>query len=345
MCYLEKEHVRPPGVNETFESIRSSLVIKESNIAGRGTFVGRGKLLKHEAFGFYEGVLSKLEGAYTMTLFKGPNAIHVNASPALVGHETLLGSINEDLYGGVPNCEVYPDGIFRSLRECNEGEELVIRYWSDYNWDELKNSALQGLLRLIAARVPEMWGWIPKSWSDLKISTDHISRWIYKLINGDREIEGARLHSSCGSEQPTPRLELVRLLTLGPTARKFNFRILGREDKVWPMTPFASRSRIDYTEHCNDIGLMDVPFKVVMKDNGSIRTFGECISKMQKPGKGADLSEVPEVLTYVGRIRIALRVRTRQKQKLLRDLQNCTNMAQLRSTLENRDLIQERPGG
>ena len=31
---------------------------------------------------------------------------------------------------------------------------------------------------------------------------------------------------------------------------------------------------------------MDVPFDVVMKDNGSIRTFGECLNKMQKPGKG-----------------------------------------------------------
>ena len=132
----------PPGVNEAFESIRSRLVIKESRIAGRGTFVGKGKLLKHEALGFYEGILTKPEGAYTMTLFMGPNAIHVNADPALIGYESLLGTINEDLYGGVPNCEVYPDGMFRSLRECNGGEELVIRYWDDYNWDEPKNDAL-----------------------------------------------------------------------------------------------------------------------------------------------------------------------------------------------------------
>ena len=69
---------------------------------------------------------------------------------------------------------------------------------------------------------------------------------------------------------------------------------------------------------------MDVPFKEVMKDNGSIRKFGECLNKMQKPGRGAVMSEVPEVLTYAGRIRIALRVRTRQKQKLLRDVQDCT---------------------
>ena len=82
---------------------------------------------------------------------------------------------------------------------------------------------------------------------------------------------------------------------------------------------------------------MDVPFKEVMKDNGSIRTFGECLNKMLKPGRGAGLSEVPEVLTYAGRIRIALRVKTMQKQKILRDLQDCTNMSQLRKTLEGRD--------
>ena len=35
----------PPGVNEVFGSIRSRLVIKDSTIAGRGTFVGVGKLL------------------------------------------------------------------------------------------------------------------------------------------------------------------------------------------------------------------------------------------------------------------------------------------------------------
>ena len=46
----------PPGVNEIFEGKRSRLVIKESRIAGRGTFVGKGKILKHEAFGFYEGI-------------------------------------------------------------------------------------------------------------------------------------------------------------------------------------------------------------------------------------------------------------------------------------------------
>ena len=61
----------PPGVNENFEGIRSRLVIKDSKIAGRGTFVGNGKILKHEALGFYEGILTKPEGAYTMTYSKG----------------------------------------------------------------------------------------------------------------------------------------------------------------------------------------------------------------------------------------------------------------------------------
>ena len=75
----------PPGANDAFESIRSRLIIKESTIAGRGTFFDKGKLLKHEAFGFYEGILTKPEGAYTMTLFKGPNAIHVNEDPAIIG--------------------------------------------------------------------------------------------------------------------------------------------------------------------------------------------------------------------------------------------------------------------
>ena len=70
-------------------------------------------------------------------------------------------------------------------RECNEGEELVSRYWDEYNWDDLKNNALQGLLGLISNKVPEMWGWIPKTWANLKSSSDHISRWIHKLINGD----------------------------------------------------------------------------------------------------------------------------------------------------------------
>ena len=66
----------------------------------------------------------------------------------------------------------------------------MIRYWDDYNLDELKNNALQGLLGLISTKDPEMWGWIPKTWVDLKSSSDHISRWIHKLINGDREIGG-----------------------------------------------------------------------------------------------------------------------------------------------------------
>ena len=95
-------------------------------------------------------------------------------------------------------------------------------------------------------------------------------------------------------------------MTSGPNARKFNFRIWGREDKNWPTIPFASRRRGKYTRQWNGEGLMDVPFKVVMEDNGSIRTFGECINKMKKPGKGADLSAVPDVLTYAGKIRIAL---------------------------------------
>ena len=133
-------------------------------------------------------------------------------------------------------------------------------------------------------------------------------------------------------------MELLRLLTHGPNARKYNFRIWGREDRNWPTIPFASRSRKEYTDHWNGKGLMDVPSEVVMKDNGSIRTFGECLNKMQKPGKGAELSEVPQNLTYAGKIRIALRVRARQKQKLLRDLRDCTNRTQLRKTLEGRDL-------
>ena len=141
-----------------------------------------------------------------------------------------------------------------------------------------------------------------------------------QLINGDREIEGASLHSSSGNEPLPPWMELLRLLTHGPNSRRFNYKIWGREDRSWPTSPFASRSRGNFTRHWNGESLMDMPFNVVMKDNGSIRTFGECLNKMQKPGRGASLSEVPEVLTYAGKIRIALRVRTRQKQKLLRDL-------------------------
>ena len=64
----------------------------------------------------------------------------------------------------------------------------------------------------------------------------------------------------------------------------------------------------------------------------------ECINRMQKPGKGADLSAVPDVLTYAGKKNDSPQGQDEAKHELLKDLQDCTNMVQLKKTLENKEL-------
>ena len=118
-------------------------ICNSSPIAGRGTFVANGcSLRKGEALGFYEGTVTEGEGPYTMTLFAKSKPFNVDASPMLNARESLLGSINEDLYADDPNYIFRQDGLCITLRECGEGEELVTRYEGKYNWDYLKNKVL-----------------------------------------------------------------------------------------------------------------------------------------------------------------------------------------------------------
>ena len=64
--------------------------------------------------------------------------------------------MNEDLYGGIPNVEVLPSGLFRAVRRIHAGEELVIKYAPGYDWSHLKSLALAELSDEIANCVPEL---------------------------------------------------------------------------------------------------------------------------------------------------------------------------------------------
>ncbi len=152
---------------------------------------------------------------------------NVDGSPAILGRVSTYAMINEDLYGGVPNVEVLPGGLFRVLRNIPAGQELVIRYGSGYVWDELKDPTLQSLTTEVFSLIPSLWGIIPNVWSELKARQDTLSRWISKLVEGKLSITS--LHSSSNTDPLEPRMELVRLISSGPFTKRFNFRFFNRE--------------------------------------------------------------------------------------------------------------------
>ena len=131
-----------------------------------------------------------------MELTLGGRKVWIDADPKVIGYESIFGTMNEDLYRGIPNVEVLPNGRFRALRDINEGEELVIRYWSKYNWDFLKQKSLTALKQEIAKIAPDMWSWVPDDWFTLKKRRDHIARHIVKMVEGTIETFPKHLHSS-----------------------------------------------------------------------------------------------------------------------------------------------------
>ena len=98
----------PPGINDNFAGSVAKLRIGPSLIQGNGVFV-RSKLVRGELIGFYEGVATDRKGPYVMMVFSR----NIDGSPDALGRVSLYAMINEDLYGGVPNVEVIPGGLFR----------------------------------------------------------------------------------------------------------------------------------------------------------------------------------------------------------------------------------------
>ncbi len=165
--------------------------------------------MKGEAFGFYEGVVTDTRGSYVMVLFAGSSKQrNVDADPSVLGVDTIHGSINEDLFRGIPNAEVRPSGLFIALRDIKD-EEVVINYTSHYDWSELKQKVFSSMSRQLAQDIPEMWAWIPKSWREAKDLRDHISKWLVKVVEGRADLGANPLHSSSNANPLSPKDRLI----------------------------------------------------------------------------------------------------------------------------------------
>ena len=331
----------PPGTNELFNGVICRLRVGPSKISGRGTFLIKGTLAKHELLGVYEGILTLMRGPFVMDMFKGIDLKSIDGDPNVLGFESPFGMMNEDLYQGVPNVEVLPSGMFRAVRDIAEGEELVIRYSTNYNWNGLKEMVFNDLSREIAVVIPEMWNWIPKSWHEVKLNRDHISRWIKKIIDGSmEELETLSLHSSSNFEPiENPRDILSRFLTSGITARKFNFRIWKREERIWASLPYDRDMvrRGKFSQRWTNRKLMDIPFETVVEDNPNIRDFTRQVRLMVKP-KASKLTMCPAVLVKSGDIKVSLDLGKKRLEKHLKALNNCRNAAQLRQYVMNNNV-------
>ena len=80
----------PPGVNNTFNAVLCRLSTKESPIQGKGSFVAKGGICKHEVLGYYEGVLTTEEGPYVMELTLCGRKVLIDADPKVIGYESIL---------------------------------------------------------------------------------------------------------------------------------------------------------------------------------------------------------------------------------------------------------------
>jgi len=265
-----------------------------------------------------------------MTFFGGSSK---QRNPAVLGYDTIHGSINEDLLRGIPNAEVRPSGLFIALRDIMD-EEVVIKYSNEYDWSELKQRVFAGLSRQIAQEVPEMWAWIPKTWSEAKVSRDHISKWLVKVVEGRADIGTNPLHSSSSVQVLPPRDRLVRLITNGPFTRKYNFRLWERECRVWPVIPYAAKNRKRFSECWNCEETMDVPFADLYSDNGPLRTLAMQIRGMDRPRFDTALKEDPMVSVKVGVLIIGVRFPKRGLESKLERISACRNKDQLRAILE-----------
>jgi hypothetical protein len=160
------DYYPPPDVNEVFSGALSKIRIERSKIHGKGAFV-RGRLTKGETFGFYEGSVTRNRGSYVMSLFEGSSEQrNVDADPTSLGYDTIYGSINEDLYGGVPNAEVRTSGLFITLRDIeNEAKEFgMIKIYGNeksknliLSWGSTKGAILDALSEIDAKFVQVLY--------------------------------------------------------------------------------------------------------------------------------------------------------------------------------------------
>ncbi len=317
----------PPGINAKFAGSLAKLRIGPSPIQGDGVFA-RSKLIRGELFGYYEGIDTDRKGPYVMKIFSR----NIDGAPEALGRISLYAMINEDLYGGVPNVEVLPGGLFRALRDIKVGEELVIRYGAGYAWDCLKDLSLQALTQEVTAIIPSMWGVIPNIWAELKRRQDPLCRWISKLIEGKHQ--PTSLHSSSNSDQlDSPKLELARLISSGPFSRKFNFRIFGKEiGRRWRCQKYDRNweARKSYSSCWNGTSLMDIPFEKVMEENEPVRSLVGVLENATLKIGDTRLREEPRITENSGEVRVSIRFGLRKKESLISGANSCKSLDQLR---------------
>ena len=147
--------------------------------AGNGArLTGDRVFIKDEIIGVYGGLITdKPEVDFVLEIKNGKMSKFVDADPRKVGGYSFFGMMNEDLNEGEYNAELGEDGFIRILEEC-KNVELFTRYGSCYNWDAIKQQALDGLIAKLRLKFPEHASLIPTDWSTMTKDRSHLSRWV-----------------------------------------------------------------------------------------------------------------------------------------------------------------------
>jgi hypothetical protein len=248
---LCREHIGkaypPRSVSNIFEHLREEMYIETSGICGAGDGLHiKSTFVKGQIVGVYEGIeVEETDGDYVLEIERGGNGVRwINADPAVTDRVSIFGKMNEDLHEGEYNAEIGEDGFIKMLTDCTNGE-LLTRYGPKYNWDQLKQKALLGLVNEVEKIFPSMRSKIMRSWVDVKASSCALHTWVRKVIEGRcglNELHGILCHEDLeplNSEEE----RMMIYLTFGPTSTKFNYKHFGHPIKGEVLTTEIKASR------------------------------------------------------------------------------------------------------
>jgi hypothetical protein len=158
------------AVERHFSESLKRFVVKDSGVIKKGVlslglFLGDLEDVIEPSdvpIGVYSGTLSSGTGVYHLELTDKAGTRVIDGSPLNEHPMTCFGRMNEDIYDEVFNVRILDNGSIIAIRTIKPGDELLTKYGNDskstkergYDWDWLKEEALEALITELRSRFP-----------------------------------------------------------------------------------------------------------------------------------------------------------------------------------------------
>jgi hypothetical protein len=255
--------------------------------------------------------------------------------------------MNEDIYDEVFNVRILDNGSIIAIRTIKPGDELLTKYGNDskstkergYDWDWLKEEALEALITELRSRFPM----VKEIAGDISLGSlrESIRQPLHKAIH--QIIHSETWHENLHSATPDPSWSgtdgLALFLSSGAVYEKYRFGGFG-SGKSFPQVDISRGSLPHFTDSWNGVNTARLDSDILFKrlENVSLRQFRSDFLRYGPTANSTHHSSktLPTISCSLGRVTVSLHTGIgKPGARRMEDIQQATDRASLLSYLRN----------